>query len=308
MLIFGKGKTMRNNYTTTLICAIAAAAVLALPAICPAQDTPDEQRAFWGSGERGARWSEPTDEMIDRAMSRLRQNDPEKADQLEQLREKDPEKFKTELREVMREHFRARHEEGMEPGKRPRKPKRATPRRPGEPGRPRGPRGRPMHQMRREFLEWLEKNYPEQAQELAKLREADPDQYDSRLTLLTKRYRRLFEAARDNPALAKLLKKDFELKQQRDQILRQLRRANDTAVREDLTAQLEVVLNERFDVIVQRKQMEYEQLLKKLERLKQQVQKSEAEVNKWKEPDFKNQSVKTRIEELLGPGKDFKWD
>ena len=71
---------------------------------------------------------------------------------------------------------------------------------------------------------------------------------------------------------------------------------------------MEVVLNERFDVIVQRKQLEYEQLLKKLERLKQQVQKSEAQVNRWREPNFKDQSIKARVEELLSPGKDFKWD
>jgi hypothetical protein len=263
--------------------------------------------------------------MIDRAMSRLRQNDPEKADRLEQLREKDPERFKAELREVMREHFRARHKEGMEPDERPRKPK-PPPRRPGEPGegprfrgrsegehrgkgRPRpGRGGTPMHRLRREFLEWLEKDYPEQAQELAKLKEADPDQYDRTLSLSMKRYQRLFQAVRDNPKMADLLKEDFELKQQRDQILRRLRRAKDDAVRKDLTARLEAVLNERFDVIVQRKQMEYEQLLKKLERLKQQVQKSEAEVNKWKEPDFKNQSIKARVEQLINPKEDFKWD
>ncbi|MHC4156428.1 MAG: hypothetical protein ACYST6_16115 [Planctomycetota bacterium] len=305
---------MRNNYTTTLICAIAAAAVLALPAICPAQDTPDEQRAFWGSGERGARWSEPTDEMIDRAMSRLRQNDPEKADQLEQLREKDPEKFKTELREVMREHFRARHREGMEPGKpgehgeRPRFRGRSEGDRPGK-GRPRRGRTPPSaHRMQREFLNWLEKDYPEKAEQLAKLKEADPDQYDRTLSLTMKRYQRLFHAIRSNPEMADLLREDFELKQKRDKILRQLRRAKDDAVREDLIAQLQAVLNERFDVIVRRKQMEYEQLLKKLEKLKQQVQKSEAEVNKWKEPDFKSQSIKARVEELLNPPKDFKWD
>jgi hypothetical protein len=163
--------------------------------------------------------------------------------------------------------------------------------------------------MRREFLEWLEKNYPEQAQQLAKVQEeADTAQYDRTLSLLMKRYRRLFQAVRDNPEMADLLKKDFELKEQRDQILRQLRRAKDASVREDLTARLEEVLSKRFDVIVQRKQMEYEQLLKKLERLKQQVQRSEAEVNEWQKPDFKDQSIKARVKDLLNPPNDFKWD
>lgn len=44
----------------------------------------------------------------ERMMSRLAETNPEKAQELERLREKDPEKFKAELRKAMREQYRSR--------------------------------------------------------------------------------------------------------------------------------------------------------------------------------------------------------
>jgi len=304
---------MKKNCVSALVWAIAAAALLALPAHCPAQDSSDERDSFWAEPEEASRWGEPTDQMINRLMNRLRQDDPEKAEQLEQLRQQDPEKFKIEIREVMRQRFRARHREGIEPNEPGQRP-RLRSRRSAEDDRPRkASRGarrppRPIQERHREFLDWLENNYPDVAKSLAERRETDPENYERRFGLLLRKYHRLFESVRDNPKMADLLKEDFELKQQRDEILRKLRRARDDAARKDLTEQLRQVVNKRFDVIVKRRQMEYEQLLEKLEKLRQQVQKSESEVARWKEPDFKQQSVSTRVEELISAKKEFKWD
>jgi len=44
-------------------------------------------------------------ERVDRIISRLKQTDPEKAEELEKLRAEDPEKFKAELRKTMRTRF-----------------------------------------------------------------------------------------------------------------------------------------------------------------------------------------------------------
>jgi HlyD family secretion protein len=49
---------------------------------------------------------ELTDEVIERMMGNLEETNPEKAEELKKLQESDPEKFKTELRRVMREQFR----------------------------------------------------------------------------------------------------------------------------------------------------------------------------------------------------------
>jgi hypothetical protein len=52
----------------------------------------------------------------------------------------------------------------------------------------------------------------------------------------------------------------------------------------------------------------YEYLLKKLEKLKAEVKDNEAQVQQWKDADFKNGNVEGRVKELLGGMKDFTWD
>lgn len=312
MEIFGKDKAMKKKSTSALVLTVVAITVLAVPLLCTAADEQDQQKPRWSGARRGMRWTGPPDQMAERVMDRLRETDPEKAEQLERLRQEDPNMFKAELREVMREHFRQRRYEGAGPGERGEGPWSG-----GEPGerpdkggrgRERGPRS--MQERHREFIEWLETNYPEEANELANLRDKQGGRadYERRLGLCRRRYGRLFEATRENPELAKLLKEDFALKQERHKLIGKLRRGGDDNARKDLTEQLKQVVSKRFDLIVQRKQLEYEQLLKRLERLKLRVKESEAEVAQWKEEDFKSKSVEARLKELLGGKEDFKWE
>ena len=159
-----------------------------------------------------------------------------------------------------------------------------------------------------EHFEWMRKNYPEKAKKLTELRQAKPELFKKQLGLSLERYGRIAEAARENPELAKILKESLELKRTRDKLLRKIRAAVDDDEKEELIKQLKEVVSERFDLIVRRKQIEYESLLKKLEWLKKQVEKSEAQADKWKDAKFKNKSVKARIEELMGRTEKFKWD
>ena len=303
---------MKKKHLSVFVLTVATVTMLAAPMLCAAADEQDEQNPSWRGARRGTRWAEPTDQMVQRAMDRLRESNPEKAEELEKLRQEDPNRFKTEFREVMREHLRERQREGMGPGEGGKGPWSGGG--PGErsgksgKGRERGPRM--MQERHREFIEWLENNYPEEAQELAKLRDKEGGRvdYERRLGLCRRRYGRLFEATRENPELARLLKEDFSLKQARDQLLAKIRRAQNETARKDRTTQLGEVVNKRFDLIVQRKQLEYEYLLKRLERLKQRVKESETEVAQWRERDFKSKSVKARVEELVTGKEDFKWE
>jgi hypothetical protein len=72
--------------------------------------------------------------------------------------------------------------------------------------------------------------------------------------------------------------------------------------------QLNEVVGKRFDLIVKRKQIEYERLLEKLEKLKKEVKESEAEVDKWNDAKFKQENVKTRVEDLVSGKEKFRWD
>jgi DNA anti-recombination protein RmuC len=265
-----------------------------------------EKEDIWSEdaakGESGR--FELTEEKIERIMNQLAKTDPEKAEELKQLQAKDPEKFKAELREVMQEQFGKRFRERMEE---------RSGQHMKEGGKPFGPGGMRMppdagmHWRYDKYLDWLKENYAEEAEKLAELREKDANLYSKQLELSLKKYGRIAEAARENPQLAEVLKEDLALKQQQDKLLGQIETAGDKE-KEELVKELKEVLNHRFDAILKRKQIEYEQLLKKLERLKKEVEQRNAKVEKWKDAGFKNESVKARLEELLGKTDEFKWN
>lgn len=296
---------MRTSYGAILVLAMAA--VLFTTAL-PCRAVEKEEENIWS--EDVAKWEqgrfELTEERIERIMNRLAEADPEKAEELKQLREKDLKKFKAELREAMRQQFGKRFGKRMERGIGPSGEMPPGHGRPELPGMEQRERAERMHRRHAEYLKWLEKSYPEEAEKLAELRETKPGLHMRRMALTLKKYRRIFEAEEENPELAKVLKEDLVLKQQRDELLEEIKTAGEDE-RGELVEELEKVISRRFDLIVERKQIEYEQLLEKLERLKKEVEQKEAKVGKWKDAEFKNKSVKARLEELVGKTDEFRW-
>lgn len=295
---------MKMGYGTILVLAMVAAVLFTTALPCGAVEKEKDEENIWSEDEpkgEGKRF-ELTEERISRIMNQLKETNPKEAEELEQLREKDLEKFKAELRKAMRQQFGKRSGERLkERSERPVKKR-------GESFNHGGmPPGTGMHWRHDRYLDWLKENYAEEAEKLAELSEKEPELYGRQIALSLKRYGRIAEAARENPQLAEVLKEDLVLKQQRDKLLRKIRAASKDAEKKELTKQLEEVVSSRFDLIVKRKQIEYEQLLEKLERLKKRVEESEVKVEKWKDAEFKNESVKARLEELIGKPDEFKW-
>jgi hypothetical protein len=333
---------MKTSYRIILVLAMAA--VLSTTALyCRAAEDVNKEEVKsteslppppGGVVEKEDIWSEDaakgepgrlelTKERIERIMNQLAKTDPAKAEELKQLQAKDPEKFKAELREVMREQFGKRFRERMEErsgqhmkeGGKPFGPGGMPPDScnmpPGPGGMPFGPGGMPpgvgMPWRYDKYLNWLKENYAEEAKKLAELSTKDANLYSKQLELSLKKYGRIAEAARENPQLAAVLKEDLALKQQQDKLLGEIKAAGNNE-KEESVKELKEVLNHRFDAILKRKQIEYEQLLKKLEGLKKEVEQRKAKVEKWKDAGFKNESVKARLEELLGKTGEFKWN
>ncbi len=324
---------MKNSYTISLVLVMAAAMLLATALPCWAVGKEKEDIWLEDKPEDTAlleRW-ELTEEKIEHIMSYLAETKPAKAEELKQLREKELEKFKAELRKVMHEKFGKKLKEH---GKQKAGQKSCLDRDMGRFGPRRGEAGewrrREMVMGRRdarrgeygerrtremvrerlqsrhaEYIEWLGKNYPEKAEKLAELREEKPELYMKKLWLSKKQYGRIAEAAKENPQLAEVLKENLGLKRKRDELLRKIGAASEDEKKE-LVKELEKVVSSRFDLIVKRKQIRYEQLRKELEKLKEQVKKSEAEVGKWKEA--KGEKVRERVEELISRTEKFKWD
>jgi len=284
--------------------AAALAGISALP--CSAQSKGKEkQEDVWAEGgqkgprrgppefetppletdQRGPRKGPPefelTDEEIDQIMKGLKERDPAKAKELAELREKDPEKFKNELRRQGGEEFGKIMKDRMDNFWRKR---------------------------RAEFIEWLGKNYSKEAEELAKLKDNEPELYLKRYNILRDKYWHIFEEEKRDPEFARVLKEDLDLKQKQYQLVRAIKAAKSDSQRKGLTADLEAVVSRRFDLIVKQKEIMYERLLKWLEELKNRVEESKDEINKWKDEKFKAESVKQRLKDLTEGTPRFEWD
>ncbi len=284
------------------LIAILFVSVFGWTALCEPGDNAAESNAVQ---EEPFPWQGPGfgmgPEQIERMLERIRETDPQAADRLTELHEDDPEAFREEIREYIRTHQRDMFgdEQREVPG--PREGK--GPRELG--GRPWRERMKEMQKKHEEYLSWLKENYPEEANELEQVRQKNPRLYILRLGQSGRKYGPVAEAAKDNPELAAVLKEDIELKDQRGEILEKLASAKPEE-KDALTAQLKEIVSKRFDLIVQRKQLQHKKLLQRLEDLKKQVESSEAEVEKWKAS--KDEKVETRLKELLERSEKFHWD
>ena len=111
-------------------------------------------------------------------------------------------------------------------------------------------------------------------------------------------------AQKNNPKLAEVLKKDIELIDERDNILKALLTAK-PADRTDLILQLEEIVSARFDIIIEKKQLKYQELQDKLEKMRKDVELQRKELQKLKSK--KDQTTKQRVEELLTEIEKLNW-
>ncbi|MGB7582964.1 MAG: hypothetical protein WBL85_11020 [Sedimentisphaerales bacterium] len=235
---------------------------------------------------------ELTPEQTNRLLAELKEKNPQKADELTKLREKDPNAFKAELRNATHEQFMSRMMEQVStmPG-------------PGaEIMRER------IQERTDEYLKCLKENYPDEATKLEQIKKDNPEQYMRAVMISGKKYGPICKAAQDDPNLAKVLKQQLELKGKRAELLKQIGATKDEKQKKTLTAELEQIVGQQFDLIVKRKQMAYEDLTKKLAELQKEVDQRKTEVEKWKGKDFKSQKVKERVTELVNEPEKFEWD
>lgn len=300
---------MKKCYGTILLLAVAVLFVTLPP--CGAAENDDQSIWAEGQPERGHKRQELTDEKIKRIMTWLREHNPKEAEKLAELRQADPERFTDQIRKHMSNRMGRRIEPDVEDSSRR---KHGGPQPP--PRRGRGPaqvesgrrRIAEMRARHAEYLEWLKKNYPEEAEKLAQLTEKDPQLCMRKMLLGLKKYRRIFEASKENPQLAEVLKEDMELDINQRKLLRKIKAAADDEEKEELKTELQKLLSTKYDLIVRRKEIKLEILLTKLQELEKEVRQSRAKLEKCKDPEFKQENVDARLDELLSKIDKFEWD
>lgn len=293
---------MKNTYQKILVTAITV--LLAAPFVCVGGEK--EQQDFWSEDnpKAGYKAFQPSHENPEDTMAWLKKACPEKAQELRRLREQNPERFEAKIREMKHRRYESKykgqkdhrgfpygpHKQGFGPAA----------------GYDRKPSAERMREKHSEYIKWLGKNYPEKAEKMAELKEKNPRLYFKHLKMGHRKHRKIMEAEEENPRLAEVLKQDMELKGKRDKLFKAIRKAGDDKEKEKLTRQLKEVISSRFDLIVKRKQIAYEQLQKKLEALKKRVEESQIETQKWNK--LKDEKVSQRLEELLTKTETFNWD
>ena len=313
--------------------AAAFAAILTLISLTPAIQAEADEDMWSDEPTEMRRRPGLSDERVEEFLDRLAELHPERAEELRKLRQDDPEQFGKEIHQAFAERhhvgdrrggdFRGQGRNGERSGRRDgeRSGRRTGPGlmrdKPGAGGQrereaghsSRGERWR-QHIERRhdEYIEWLEKNFPEEAGRLARLREREPEdleEYIRQVIDSRDKFGEIMEAEENNPELAEVLKEDFEIKREREILLEKIRSAKGKQIGK-LNKQLEELVNRRFDLIVRKKQLQYEHLLRRLERLQQEVRRREAEVEKMK--NKKPQLIKERLEALTSRAEKINWD
>ena len=246
------------------------------------EENKDETDIWTEVEQTGRRRFQLTEDEIGRIMKWVKENKPEKLKELEEIRKNKEEvdKLVNKLRKYARDEYDKVVRERFDKYRKRR---------------------------REEFLDWLKKEYEWQAKELDKVKSKDPKLYDAKFQLVWDKYRRIYDAWRWNPELGKVLKQDMALKHRRDELVGKLKKEKDDKKKRELAHQLWEVVGDRFELIIRRKQIAYDQLLKRLEELKKQINDQKNEIKEWRGDKFKEDAMKERIKELLeGIGK-FDW-
>jgi hemoglobin-like flavoprotein len=229
-----------------------------------------------GRGERGPGRYRTSEEEIDHFLNDLKESDPAKAKELESLRKKEPEKFREELRKSVREQWTKRIESWR-------------------------------NRWRTEFLEWLGKAVPKVARDLTKLKDTDPDLYAKQYEIIKEKYRRIFDESRRNPELAEVVMAELELEERQERLLKNIKATKSEKEKKQLMSQLEEVVGNKYDLIIRKKIIAYEFLLKRVEELQEELNRNREEIDKWKDEKIRTQNVKERLDELTEPSRKFNW-
>lgn len=229
-----------------------------------------------GRERRGPRRYRTSEEEIDHFLNNLKESDPAKAKELTILREKDPEKFREELRKSVREQFSKRIESWR-------------------------------NRWRSEFLEWLGKAVPKVARDLNNLKDTDPNLYAKKYDIIREKYRRIFDESKRNPDLAEVLMAEMELDERQEVLLERIKTTKSEKEKRKLTSQLEEVVGNKYDLIITKKIIAYEFLLKRVEELQKELNRNREEIDKWKDEKIKAQNVKERVDELTRKSRKFRW-
>ncbi len=230
-------------------------------------------------------------------LSHLRKTDPNTAARLEKLRTENPARFRIELREAMR----AAYARDIPPAGPYRDKNNLSPNVGKTIKLGVGPsKTAPVDKAYEQHLNWMKENYPDEAKQLSGLKERDPNTYKEQLKISFDKYKNVEKASRDNPQLAETLKKELEIDEQIKKTLGDIKSAADESQRQKRTEELRGLVGQKVDLDVQKRQIEHQQMLRRLEKLQKQIKTDEGELKKQQSAEVRSDKINTMLKEMTG--------
>lgn len=247
---------------------INLAVLLCVSGICPAEDTEDDL------------WSEDispkiSDEYASYILSDVEKQNPELAQKLYRLRNTDKQEFLRQLHEY--------------------KLLKGVPENVDDTDK----------YLNEEYFKWAKQFFVEEADNLEAVKKKHPENFERYLTVSRRQYGRIMEVHKRSPELAQAMKDDVLITKERGILLAKIGRSEGQQ-REKLIAELKQVVDKRFDIIVRKKQLQYELLEKRIDKLCDKIKQQKDETQKLIEN--KEQKTKERLEELLSEVEKVNWD
>ena len=271
--------------------------VFAVPAWAAAgSDKADAFEGIWTEDlDRESGRAGLSKERLDQIIKYASQGKADEEKRLRKLYGDDQQKFWGEVREF----FHRNRPSGRGPGPGSRGPD-------GQGSRGGGRWHERLQKRHEELLTLIKEHRPERARKLAKLRESsresDRDKYFKEFSAQRRIWGPVRDAIkREDTKLANLLIEDIDLVEERDALVREIHRA-DKKRRPKLIKELEGVVGKRFDLILKKKRLQYQELRRRLKRLQEQLENKQQELEKL--TGSKKQAITKRVNGLMPKEKD----
>jgi len=282
----------RDNPMVVRILRVCVLAVFlgALAAPVRAAGESGKDGVFEGIWTEDLQRREVSKERLDLIIKAASQGKAEEEKRLRKLYADDQEKFWGQIREFFQRNRPPAR--GAGPG----------PRGPNGPGPRGGARWRERLQRQHDELLALIKEYrPDLAARLTQLRESDKDsdrdKYFREFLAQRRIWGPVLEARkRGDTRLADLLIADIGLVEDRDALLREIHCAGEKR-RQKLMEELKEVISKRFDLILKKKRLQYEELRRRLKRLQEELDRKQKELENL--TGNKKQAIITRLNKLV---------
>ena len=164
------------------------------------------------------------------------------------------------------------------------------------------PEERPWHERERpapdEIHEFLEDKLPERAEEMARLREREPEAYRHEIMMIGEMVMRYREMMEHNPELAEAFILSHKMEAECNRLAEEIRETEDQEKQRALRSKLKLLLEKVFDLRLKEPEMHIRNLEKEVNEMKDMIERRKTN---------KDKIIQRRLKDMTGERNDLDW-